>query len=506
MAIQEPQPRAAMATGHDAPVGDRADDFYDRWAIATAISRVIESSPPEWSTRIGLFGRWGDGKTSVLNFLEKQQRDVGNIVIKYSPWGASTEAQVWKNFGVELIKGLSANGIPLRLRDRLLQRFRRHGEKIAAGTKVAGKIAQASGHAPGAQAGTEYASNLIRNQLQLQRRDVERILGQLGNCRIVVFIDDLDRADPAVVPKLLLALRELLDFSRFAFVLAFDRQIVARALQSYNTAWESSGNDFLDKVIDFPFELPAPSLTQIKRLALAQFRTNCAFVPLGAIDEIDKLLPSNPRKLKLFVRMIASMKEEATRHEADELDWPVILVFALLRAESEAFANELLAKIVDSWEFRWVMPENDGEQDKQAVALKALIGSQPDLKGIETRMTALAEGLRERCSSQPDERLRYQALFALSPHCITWGEFKAFLAKWRPTRAIGITRDFIIERAKATENENGTVETDTQYCYGKTPQLARIDTARLAYGKHLERVLRRTTKSGPAALYASSPT
>ena len=43
-------------------------------------------------------------------------------------------------------------------------------------------------------------------------------------------------------------------------------------------------------------------------------------------------------------------------------------------------------------------------------------------------------------------------------------------------------------------------------CYGKTSQRARIDTARLAYGKHLERVLRRTTKSGPAALYASSPT
>lgn len=279
----------------------------------------------------------------------------------------------------------------------------------------------------------------------------------------MVFIDDLDRADPAVVPKLLLVLRELLDVSRFAFVLAFDRQIVATALQSYNAAWKSSGNEFLDKVIDFPFDLPAPSLAQIKRLALAQFRLGCPFVPSGAIAEIEKLLPSNPRKLKLFARMIASIKEEATRHEADELDWPVILVFALIRAESEAFANELLAMMVDTEEFswaRWAMLRDKGEQDKQTAALNALIARHSDLNRIETRITMLANGLRERCSSQPGERLRYQALFALSPHCITWGEFKNFFAKWRPTKAIGITLDFIIERAKATKNENGTVEAE----------------------------------------------
>lgn len=140
MDIEESQPRAVMATGHDAPVGDRADDFYNRWAVATAISRVIASSPLEWSTRIGLFGRWGDGKTSVLNFLEKQQRAVGNIVIKYSPWGATTEAQVWKDFGGSLIKGLSANGIYLGKWDRLLQKIRPHSEKIAIGTEAAGKL------------------------------------------------------------------------------------------------------------------------------------------------------------------------------------------------------------------------------------------------------------------------------------------------------------------------------------------------------------------------------
>ena len=43
--------------GHDAPISAREADIYDRWPTATAISRVIEASSTEWSTRIGIFGK-----------------------------------------------------------------------------------------------------------------------------------------------------------------------------------------------------------------------------------------------------------------------------------------------------------------------------------------------------------------------------------------------------------------------------------------------------------------
>jgi predicted KAP-like P-loop ATPase len=99
------------ASGHDAPIVLFDEDYYDRWPVATSISRIIESSPLEWSTRIGLFGKWGEGKTSVLNFLDQEQREAGNVVIKYSPWGISNENELWKNFGDALLKGLKENGL-----------------------------------------------------------------------------------------------------------------------------------------------------------------------------------------------------------------------------------------------------------------------------------------------------------------------------------------------------------------------------------------------------------
>ena len=462
---QEPKqrPLVPVTSGHDAPVGDRAGDFYDRWPIATAISHVIGASPAEWSTRIGLFGRWGDGKTSVLNFLEKQQCSAGNIVIQYSPWGASTVDQVWKDFGAVLIKGLSKNGISIGKWPRFLHFVKHHAEKITEGMKTLGRAVQATGQVPGVAMGSDFASKLISDQLRLSRTDIKRLSNQLGQRRVVVFIDDLDRADPVVVPKLLLALRELLDFSRFAYVLAFDRMIVARAQETYNPAWSHAGGGFLDKVIDFPFDLPSPSENQIKRLAHAQFRANCSFVPSGAIDDIGKLLPGNPRKLKLFARMIASLKEEAARHEADELNWPVILVFTLIRAESESFANKLLAMTVDTDEFSWIkwaMPDKNAEKEKRDAMLVALIADYPELQGIEVRMKKLVEGWRERCSYQSGELLRYQATFALAPHCVTWGELKAFFAEWRKKKFIDTTQAFIGNRAKATQHEKNTVEAE----------------------------------------------
>jgi predicted KAP-like P-loop ATPase len=115
-----------------------------------------------------------------------------------------------------------------------------------------------------------------------------------------VFIDDLDRTDPTVVPKLLLALRELLDVPKFVFVLAFDRGTVSRALAEYNTAWGPSGEAFLEKIIDFPFELPTPTPGQVKALAVRQFGELCPFVPLDRLNEVAALLPDNPRRLKLF--------------------------------------------------------------------------------------------------------------------------------------------------------------------------------------------------------------
>ena len=449
--------------GHDAPVTDRSDDFYDRWPIAKSISRIIETAPPQWSTRIGLFGPWGDGKTSVLNFLEQQQRTAANIVIRYAPWGATTPDEVWRDFGKVLIAGLARHNVKLTMWSQIVNRTKSVDPKtIKTGVNAVGKLVEASGHAPGAAMGANFASTLIGDKLTFTSEDIQRLTKQLGNRRVVVFIDDLDRTEAAVIPKLLLVLRELLDFAQFAFVLAFDRDIVAAALEAGNQSWGKSGQSFLDKVIDFRVELPSPTADQVRRLGLDQFGRLCPFVPKESVEAIAKLLPTNPRKLKLLARMIASTKEEVGRHEADELEWGVILLLALIRTESEGFAGKLLAITVDGEEYNWIadLDPNQSKEEKQKEQLDKLLKQFPELDARKGRIELLVEAWREEVPTIPGERIRYQAMFALSPHCITWGEFKQFFAKWRANKQSGLVTQFLGERVSASEARPESVQSE----------------------------------------------
>ncbi len=445
-----PQP-----TGHDAPVADRADDLYDRWPVATAISRVIAASPAPWSTRVGLFGRWGDGKTSVLNFLEAQQREAGHIVIRYNPWGAASEEEVWRGFGGRLIEGLDAQGIKVGWAARLQHHARAWRADLARWLRW-GAQAVAVVQVPGAALGGEVAAGLVEKHLGLTRKDVERISAGLGERRLVVFIDDLDRADPALVPRLLMALRELLDVARFAFVLAFDRRIVVHALEQHHgpagKVPAHFGEDFLDKVIDFPFELPEPTQEQVRALAMDQFARLCPFIPMEAVARSVPWLPSNPRRLKLLVRMLSSTRDEALRHEPGELDWDVILLFTLIRAESEALARRLLALADGTRPAAGPWGLHKGPPDD-------LRDHPPDDAADEPgRLAALVQAWHERRATVPAGRLRHQALFALAPHGITAGEFKAFFQPWCLTQDPAAVQRFIEARRQATQQPRAAIE------------------------------------------------
>lgn len=441
-------------TGHDAPVTERSEDFYDRWPIAKSISHIIATAPQQWSTRIGLFGPWGDGKTSVLNFVEQQQRDAGNIVIRYAPWGATTPDEVWKDFGKALIAGLKRHGVKLSPWAQTVHWVKTIGPtNIKSGVTAAGKLAEASGHAPGAAAGATVASSLIGKKLTFTSEDMRRLIQQLGTRRVVVFIDDLDRTDASVVPKLLLVLRELLDFAQFAFVIAFDRKIVATALESGNQSWGKSGESFLDKVIDFRIDLPKPTADQVRRLGLDQFGKLCPFVPKEAVEAVATLLPTNPRKLKLLARMIASTKREVDRHEGDELDWRVILLLALVRTESESLAIRLLALTTEDheYDFNEAFEDRKDNEARRKDELKNLLDEFPELSPRKERIEQLVKAWRAEVPAHRRERTRYQASFALTPHCITWGEFRQFFSKWRSDKRLQVVTDFIGERISASE-------------------------------------------------------
>lgn len=72
--------------GYDAAQAQREEDDLDRWRFAADIVEVVVTTPADWSARIGIFGKWGEGKSTVLRFAEQMLKGRDSIVFWFNPW------------------------------------------------------------------------------------------------------------------------------------------------------------------------------------------------------------------------------------------------------------------------------------------------------------------------------------------------------------------------------------------------------------------------------------
>src|SRR3990172_1351409 len=82
----------SMANKPDQPT---REDRLGRVRLARSIYRFIQESPVDWTVRVGVYGRWGEGKTTVLNLIEDLAEADDLVVARFAPSLASDRAQLW---------------------------------------------------------------------------------------------------------------------------------------------------------------------------------------------------------------------------------------------------------------------------------------------------------------------------------------------------------------------------------------------------------------------------
>jgi hypothetical protein len=421
---------ALSTSGYDAAQARREDDALDRWRVASEVVEVALATPAEWSARIGIFGKWGEGKSTVLRFAEAMLRERKSIVFWFNPWAIQNWNDLWEEFGSRLSESLSAAGIPV---DSTWLKATKDSTKWLE-SKGAGQIAKAGAAALGKEKAVEAAFSLVGRWLKYDGPQIRAIQKKVKQRRLVVLIDDLDRCAPELLPQLLLSLRELLDLPGFTFLLAFDDEIVARALTDANPAW-SEGSNFLEKILDFRFHLPPITELQKVRFISKAVTKYCPFVSSDSIEKIRDLLPNNPRRLKALVRSLAALGPQVARHDPDELNWVDMWLAQMLRLESYPFFERLLkGETLDEEAgtlYRLLKSESrtrlGGEGADKNQGLRKLI-SESGVKDavIVDRLIRLIEAVRSRSSV----KFRYICEMSLRPHAITWREFRSFYAAW----------------------------------------------------------------------------
>lgn len=309
--------------GFDAPVSSRKDDHLNRWPLARKVYNVAVDGPAEWSARIGVYGEWGMGKTSVLRFVESMAIKDCHIVAWFDPWEYSNKSDLWQAFVLAISSAAKAN---------LGEAVEVHGKKLKSTSgKVASFLGKLSKAVPleGSSAVGE-GLELLRSAFAFSRKDLDGLLEVLDGHRVIVVIDDLDRTEAELVPEILFALKQVMDIPGFSFICGFDPQVVGEALRAKHPGF-GDGLKFLEKIIDYPVWLPPASDEGLKKIAQADAEKYCPFICPTALNDVIDLLPKNPRSIRQFVRLCALLKTQTERHGKDELNWPIILTSNVIK-------------------------------------------------------------------------------------------------------------------------------------------------------------------------------
>lgn len=102
------------------------------------------------------------------------------------------------------------------------------------------------------------------------------------NLKIIVSIDDIDRLSEEEFIAVFQLVKALADFPNAIYLLAFDYDVVVRALATVQCG---DGREYLEKVIQVPFEIPALSMASIHDVLFSKLNGVLGDVPDSQWDK-----------------------------------------------------------------------------------------------------------------------------------------------------------------------------------------------------------------------------
>lgn len=416
------------------------DDALGRSELARSIFSLIAKAPHTWTLRIGIYAKWGEGKTTVINLIEDLARSKGFPVARFKPSPGADAATLWGELFLAVYRALPLEDHGGR-KKKLLWARAWMGKQAGAG-KVLTAIAPSGALAGPVTKLIAMASDSIRQQIGIAAAGVSKLLeGLPSEQRLIVFVDDLDRTHPSVVPQLLLTLRDL-DLPRVAFVLAVDPEVVTQGLQLVHPGWKDAP-EFLEKIVQFHYWLDAPDDTAIKRLALQQIPLTALPIPSDVVAALISVLPRNPRRLKEFFRSLWQLAPVIHRHGPDDVDWMVLLLIELLRGEAPTMMDTLLRskafreKIAASTFFG--KTSDTKRQDTLSKELKDFFNQNSPAPTLADGKLTRIFALIERIGDAPlitEEQIDYWARIKEQPPHMTLHEAREMLSAWSVTRTV----------------------------------------------------------------------
>lgn len=345
-----------------------ADDVLRRQEIAKRLTDIVrgQKSP----LVISIDGRWGTGKTFLLDRWAHDLRNQGWQAIYYNAWEDDFADDPLLAITGQLSEHFEKTTFGERVRrlGDLIQPILRFGASAAT-------VAAAGVPLPDLPNRPQASSGSVADYIQ-QRVAKDKLKESLGELAaevrketdqpLVFIIDELDRCRPTFAIELLERVKHIFDVDNIVFVFGINRAELVKSLQS--VYGEIDADTYLRRFFDIPLVLPDANPSAFCMHLISRFGLDDFFARLGtsgardAFQNTTDYLPLilggmglSLRDMDYCVRILASAARAMRRSPGFPASFLVLLVAvkvqrpALYRAfiEREARGAELLDCISD---------------------------------------------------------------------------------------------------------------------------------------------------------------
>lgn len=240
--------------------------------LAESLAALLSQPAQKSSFVLGLEGRWGSGKTTILNYirseLERSADTCRHFFIDFDPWWLEEGTNIPAALLMAVLASLPKDDAKKNL--HAIGRLASAAGKLPEGIDVVLRLSKRTERAAELldavrKAGGDVGKIIDGSKpVRRLRADVARAFEEKGY-RFIIFIDDLDRLSPSQALQVMSAIRSIADLPGFTYVLAYDPHALQNILRNSDPPL---GHDYFDKIVNISVPVPLVTYDQMQGFTL----------------------------------------------------------------------------------------------------------------------------------------------------------------------------------------------------------------------------------------------
>lgn len=297
---------------NERPIEKKEDDKLNRYRFSSSLAKSILEWNGAGSLVLALNGKWGSGKSSVINLAKSDieaAAEKAPTIIEFNPWLFSGDEKMNEHFFSEISKELkirntSPNDIKIANKFRMYSQLLNFiptqsnaastAKTILVITAILGLSAQQALQLLNLSIGHNILLPIIsicllscslitglmnkmadffdkRSAVNAKtvlsfKEEIKKFLQKREN-KILIIIDDIDRLTPEEVRILFKLIKINSDFPNVIYLLSFDREVVKHALAVQKGI---DGQDYLEKIVQVSFDIPYAKQEKINSMFIEE--------------------------------------------------------------------------------------------------------------------------------------------------------------------------------------------------------------------------------------------